>query len=521
MSSYPPLLTRTACDSCHKKKVRCKVAANSDMCERCQRHNLKCHFSPPAKTGRPAHSTRSRRTRTAPASSLLRRYPSQTFDVHVPGHSFSMSPSPAPFAPVQPRTPMLDTAVSQGPVFYQEEYTYPVFESPMVLQPPQAFPPPTLNTNIFRESTPGLLTPISMDQGYDSAASPMTTMSSMSMPFIGILGPGDELHFEPESHSPPAPSASGVDQSLEVCTSSCFDLYGRLHISKNHGLDLNETLQMLSGIGSTLSSCTSPQGIDDSTRVENLLHATERVVQLLRPYFEVSPQSANIAQSLESSTLGFMVSIVSHAVEAYDAILHPPSIHSPAAPTRQSNRPATPPHTISPQALSISSSMPVSMGEFFGPSDVPQIPHPATASVSSTAAPPSTTFPFSPAALSISAPQSERLSVPNLMAPIIFTAGSSNPPVIAPAMSSGPLPDIDAWVGRFTSRDTDLKRWILANTMLYQIRALSHLERRIEICLSFCAPPQIAESLDQLSNRITHVKRSVKNMVQLLADEDR
>lgn len=56
MASTP--LTRSACDRCHAKKVRCVLGRHQGICERCLTHNLQCIFSSPGRSGRPPHSSR-------------------------------------------------------------------------------------------------------------------------------------------------------------------------------------------------------------------------------------------------------------------------------------------------------------------------------------------------------------------------------------------------------------------------------------------------------------------------------
>ncbi|EED14358.1 hypothetical protein TSTA_105690 [Talaromyces stipitatus ATCC 10500] len=57
MASTTPL-TRSACDRCHAKKVRCVLNRHQSKCEGCLIHNIRCVFSSPGRSGRPPYSSR-------------------------------------------------------------------------------------------------------------------------------------------------------------------------------------------------------------------------------------------------------------------------------------------------------------------------------------------------------------------------------------------------------------------------------------------------------------------------------
>lgn len=214
MSSTTPA-TRLACDRCHSKKIRCIIQGDSKACVRCLKQGLRCHFSPPAKTGRPAHS-KMRRTNTAPSPSLPRNQTSPTFSVTVPSESMSLSPSPATsFPSVAPRTPSIDTNVQQAPNFYDTDSSYPLFGGPIVVEPSSYNASTADHSDAFQEQTLGFLTPISVDQGYEGACTSVMTSSSFHSPFSSRFG---EFAPEPVTYHASAPPPTGFthDQLLNV-----------------------------------------------------------------------------------------------------------------------------------------------------------------------------------------------------------------------------------------------------------------------------------------------------------------
>ncbi|KAF2094376.1 hypothetical protein NA57DRAFT_80190 [Rhizodiscina lignyota] len=427
-----------------------------------------------------------RRMNTAPSPTILRHRPSpQTFSITASSDPMSLSSSPASFPTVAPRTPApaIDTNVQPVPMFYDADYSYPLFGGPVVVEPSSFVPTVTETPNFFREQTLGLLTPISHDQGYESSCSPMTTMSmsSLSLPFLPF-GTGDQ-GAEHVMFQPHAPSPAQFTHS---------------HVLQAHGLDLDLTMRELSELGDTLSGfASSPIGNDDH-RIEQLLRATERVHSLLQPYFTLSPHSPTVAQSLDISTLGFMINTVLRATDAYHNVISPGTSQMQSHTGQHIARQASPPtRAISPQALSIHSSMPVQ------PS-----PH----------LQPSTPAPFATPMI----PGSSAMSVSSPMLLSNSIGGMSPVPAIAPAMSTDVLPIAGpTMIGNYISHQVELSRWVLANIMLFHIRSLSQLQKRMEVCLSFCAPASISESLERLRTHISSVNTQIRTLIDMFGDADR
>lgn len=67
MASTP--LTRSACDRCHARKVRCVMSRQQNVCERCHAQNVHCVFSSPGRNGRPPHSFRQAEQSTSESTS--------------------------------------------------------------------------------------------------------------------------------------------------------------------------------------------------------------------------------------------------------------------------------------------------------------------------------------------------------------------------------------------------------------------------------------------------------------------
>lgn len=198
-TSYPSPTKRLACDRCHGKKIRCiPLSSDHKICQRCHRQGLACHYSSPLKTGRPAHSNRTRRTNTAPPPAFRHRQ-SHSFSGMPNTQSLSMSPSPGTFPPAAPRTPSLDESMHPTPVFASpSEYQYPLFEGPVIVEP-QAFMPLAFDTTeYFHDHSQSMPTPIS----YEGSCSPMTTVSSVNMAYLPVMST-EQMQYEVESTPQP------------------------------------------------------------------------------------------------------------------------------------------------------------------------------------------------------------------------------------------------------------------------------------------------------------------------------
>lgn len=81
-------------------------------------------------------------------------------------------------------------------------------------------PPPKLNTDLFHDHPQGLLTPMSIDQGYYTATSPMTAATTFSLPLCSVFGPTDPFTFEPphqpENQPQPQPQPQSQATSLDL-----------------------------------------------------------------------------------------------------------------------------------------------------------------------------------------------------------------------------------------------------------------------------------------------------------------
>lgn len=474
MSSPSPTspTKRLACDRCHQKKVRCTVARDQKVCTRCQRQGLSCNFSPPAKTGRPAHN-KMRRNNTAPSPTTLRH--KQSFSLVSSTQSLSMSPSPGTFPTVAPRTPSLDGSMHPTPLLTSPgEYPYPGFDGPMIVGP-HTLVPQQFEDQFFHEHTQGLLTPSS----YEGSCSPMTTASSINMPPYIPTILDHPMQYEPSAISQPL--------NLEVRQDlSAYQNSGTDHHLQMQGFNLSDTLNQLAELEQFLPDQAPGNQYSPDQRMETLLKAADEIHMLLAPYFDTD-SSVSAAHSLAGETLEYIISVFNRVMQAFEAMVDLPAQPHPTAMRHarhlsvENASPFT--RAVSPAVLSIHSPMPMHASPMLQPTQSPY--HPTSTPVSHTRSG------SSPLQMSVTA------------------NGASLP-------SPGPLR-----LGQeYESLDPELTKWVLANTLHWHVRNLSKLQKRMEVCLSFCATPQTEHGLGELSHRIVKVRTQLQGIINQLQLSD-
>lgn len=267
---------------------------------------------------------------------------------------------------------------------------------------------------------------------------------------------------------------------------------------QDHGLNLDATRQELADLCNTLSNYASRPASNDGRRVEQLLHATERIHSLLEPYFALSPNRPSAAQSLDISTVDFMIGILFRATEAYSILLKPTTPSDQTRTLSQLVYQRTPSTTgVSPRALSINSSMAAQPSPQLRPGRPSSFSGPVVRGITDLSS-------NNVLALSASTDESD---------------SGTSAGVLELSVHGLPIPG-PTILGHYISQQPELSRWVLATVMLFQMRSLTQLQKSMEASLRFYAPPSITQSLQELRSRTNSIKASIRRLIEMFDDED-
>lgn len=263
------------------------------------------------------------------------------------------------------------------------------------------------------------------------------------------------------------------------------------------GISLTETVNCLNDLERSLPDRMPITSSTPGQRMEALLKAIDGITSLLAPVFESTANAAMPAQEIDADTLSFMISVFNRVMEAFQSTiipLPPP----PAIPIRHTRHLSVetapvPSRAVSPAVLQINSPLPRHATPMMQPTSTPYIPTSMTTSHIRSS---STPMHFS-----------------------VTTSSSVSAPMMLASSADLPIPGPFRLGQEYESYDCDLNRWVLANTLMYQVRALSKLQKRILVSLSLCATPLIESGLEELSGRIAETAMHIDAMVNQLAED--